>query len=150
MKGIAKKSTKAKKQRDPVTVDRRREFTQKIAAAKMNSEDERMVKACLWMGVFGLFRVGEITCQLVCRALSGEHQFDPSVNATRADVEIFRDGVGALMKMFFLLRQSKTDVNGEGTEVDIMGTGGRFCAVAFMDEYLRTAEDGVVHRFITR
>ena len=133
MKGIAKERTKAKKVRDPVTVDRLREFTLKIAAAKLSRGDEQMVKACLWMGVLGLFRVGEITC----RALSGEHRFDSSVNATRGDIEIFRDGDGTLTKMSFLLRQSKTDVNGEGTKVDIMATGGSFCAVAFMDEYLR-------------
>ena len=133
MKGIAKKRTKAKKQRDPVTVDRLREFTREIAAAKLNSEDERMIKACMWMGVLGLFRVGETTC----RALSGEHRFDPTVNATRADVDLFRDGDGTLTKMTFLLRQSKTDVNGEGTKVDIMATGGNFCAVKYMDEYLR-------------
>ena len=133
MKGIAKKRTKAKKQRDPVTVDRLRKFTRKIAAAKLSRGDERMVKACLWMGVLGLFRVGEMTC----RAQTGEHRFDPSVNATRGDIEIFRDGVGTLTKMSFQLRQSKTDVNGEGTKVDIMATGGMYCAVAFMDEYLR-------------
>ena len=135
MKGIAKKRTKAKKQRDPVTVDRLRQFTRAITAAKLNSEDERMVKACLWMGVLGLFRVGEITC----RALSGEHRFDPTVNATLGDVEVFRDDHGTLTKMTFLLRQSKTDVNGEGTKVDIMATGGSFCAVKYMDEYLRLA-----------
>jgi len=133
MKGIAKKRTTAKKPRDPVTVDRLRKFTQRIDAAGLNVEDARMAKACLWMGVLGLFRVGEMTC----RAQTGVHKFDPAVNATRADIEVFRDGQGSLTKMTFLLRQSKTDVNGEGTKVDIMATGGSFCAVAFMDAYLR-------------
>ena len=133
MKGIAKKRTMAKKLRDPVTVDRLREFTVQIAAAGLNEEDERMAKACLWMGVLGLFRVGETTC----RAQTGKHQFNPSVNATRADIEIFRDALGTLTKMTFLLRQSKTDVNGERTKVDIMATGGKYCAVAFMDVCLQ-------------
>ena len=130
LRGISIQRSTRKRQRDPITAEKLRDFTAKLGALRLDPTDEAMAKAAMWLGMMGLLRAGEITTKT-------EADFDPTINANRQDVKLHRHQSGQLSHLTLFLRQSKCDQTGRGVEVTVYASGSDMCAVQFMDNYLR-------------
>ena len=132
---VAKRSTK-RPTKEEVTVDKLRIFAADLRMLYLNVLDMLMLKAAMYLGVYGLLRAGEFTCPTVAG-------FNPARHATRADVHIETNPqTDNVEYLEFTIKFSKTDTTGRGTVIKIFATGvPGDCPVEAMAEYLRATEN---------
>lgn len=131
LRGIAKTRSTKLAVREALTTDKLRRFLRALERrTDLSSHDRACYAALLTLGVFGLFRVGELTTKKV-------GSFDPETVLRGVDVQLSQDW-DQDEYLDVTLRASKTDICRRGITLRIYASGDPFlCPVRAYRRYLR-------------
>jgi hypothetical protein len=131
LRGIARTRSTVKRIREALTTDKLRRFLRAMLRwGKWSEYDEALYTALLTIGVFGLFRVGELTSPTTTT-------FDRDEALRFSDITLGADDVGDEF-LDVRLRASKTDVCRRGVTIRMYATGQRdLCPVAAFRRFAR-------------
>ena len=130
LRGIAKTRSTRLAIREALTTDKLRRFLRVLRRRRdLTPYDRACYEALLTLGVFGLFRVGELTSKKVA-------SFDPEVCLRALDAHLGEDESGDRF-LDVTLRASKTDVFRRGITLRLYASGDPFmCPISAFRRYL--------------